>query len=232
MKKTALITGSSGLIGTELCREFIFQGHRVLGLDRRENPAFVHDDFTFLACDLSDEKSIRAALSKVESVHTVINNAALTDLTAKKFSQLTLEDWSAGIAVNLTSVFLIAQALMPKLAREKGSIINISSSRHLMSEANTEVYSATKGALVSLTHAMAITQAHQVRVNCISPGWIAAPDDEKLGPKDHDQHPAGRVGKPSDVAKLAFFLASDDAGFITGQDFVVDGGMTRKMIYT
>jgi hypothetical protein len=100
-----------------------------------------------------------------------------------------------------------------------------------MSESDTVIYSASKGGILSLTHSLAVTFGKNVRVNCISPGWIAGPD-EKLKKKDHDQHPAGRIGRPEDVAELAYFLSSDAAGFITGADLIIDGGMTRKMIYS
>lgn len=230
MIKTVLITGSSGLIGTQLCREFIENKYRVFGVDQEDSGNIRHDAFTFLKCNLGDPKAITSLAEEVKELHVLINNAARTDLTFKNFSELTLEEWNEGLKVNLTSIFLLSQMFMPLLRKSKGSIINIASTRHIQSEENTELYSATKGAIVSLTHAMAMTQKHSVRVNSISPGWIANTND-KLRPEDHLQHPAGRVGKPSDISRLALFLASEDAGFITAQDFVVDGGMTKKMIY-
>ena len=230
MNKTVLITGSSGLIGTQLCREFIENKFRVFGIDLKDSGNIRHDAYTFLTCDLSDPAAIASLTEHVKELHVLINNAARTDLTFKKFEDLTLEEWNEGLKVNLTSIFLLSKTFMSHLKKTKGAIINIASTRHIQSEENTELYSATKGGVFSLNHAMAMTQKHSVRVNCISPGWIASPD-EKLKPEDHDQHPVGRVGRPSDISKLAGFLASDDASFITGQDFVVDGGMTRKMIY-
>ena len=230
MKKSALITGSSGLIGSELCRKFLTEGFEVYGVDLKPPSNLNHNRFTFLKGDLAKETDIKRISSKLRSLHVLINTAARTDLTFLKFSEMTLKHWNEGIAVNLTSFFLFSKYLMPHLRESKGSIINISSTRHLMSEANTEIYSASKGGIVSLTHAMAVTQKHFVRVNCISPGWIADPD-EKLKAKDHEQHLTGRVGRPSDIANLAFFLASEEASFITGQNFYVDGGMTKKMIY-
>jgi NAD(P)-dependent dehydrogenase (short-subunit alcohol dehydrogenase family) len=231
MKKSAVITGSSGLIGTELCREFLSQGYTVYAVDKKPNPELKHDDLIFLKADISKESDIRRVTSSVKSLDVLINNAARTDLTFKPFSKITLKNWNDGLSVNITSFFLFSKLLMPKLKQSKGSIINISSTRHLMSEENTEIYSASKGAIVSLTHAMAVTQRHFVRVNSISPGWIADPG-EKLKKEDHAQHLVGRVGRPSDISKIALFLASDDAAFITGQDFIVDGGMTKKMIYS
>lgn len=230
MKKIALITGSSGLIGSELVRDFLLHEYEVYGVDKKPNPNLKHESYTFLKCDLAKEADIKKVVSKIKRLDVLINNAARTDLTFKKFESMSLKDWNDGLSVNLTSYFLLSKNLMPLLRESRGSIINISSIRHLMSEENTEIYSASKGAIVSLTHAMAVTQSHFVRVNSISPGWIADPD-EKLKLKDHKQHLSGRVGKPSDISKLALYLSSEDAAFITGQDFIIDGGMTKKMIY-
>jgi NAD(P)-dependent dehydrogenase (short-subunit alcohol dehydrogenase family) len=230
MKRAALITGSSGLIGSEMVREFLKQEYKVYGVDLKPDPDLKDPDYQFVKCDISKDSEIRKTCSRIKSLHVLINNAARTDLTFKKFSDMTLKNWNDGIAVNLTSFFLFSKYLMPLLRDSKGSIINISSTRHLMSEENTEIYSASKGGIVALTHAMAVTQQHFVRVNCISPGWIADPD-EKRKSIDHKQHLVGRVGKPSDIARMASYLASEDASFITGQDFYIDGGMTKKMIY-
>ena len=231
MMKTVVITGSSGLIGTSLCKEFSSQGYQVLGIDQKPNKDLKEDaNYKFLKCDLSSSQELQEISKKILEVHVLINNAARTDLTFKKFSDVSLEEWNAGLTVNLTSYFYLSQLLMPKLRSVKGSIINMSSTRHLQSEENTEIYSASKGAIASLTHAMAVTQRHFVRVNSISPGWVAPPSED-LKNKDHEQHLSGRVGRPEDIAKLALFLSSEDAGFITGQDFIIDGGMTKKMIY-
>ncbi|HSV26450.1 MAG TPA: SDR family oxidoreductase, partial [Sedimentisphaerales bacterium] len=132
--------------------------------------------------------------------------------------------------VNLTGPFLTSKHAAPHIARNKGGIVNIASTRALMSEANTEAYSASKAGLVGLTHALAVSLGPDVRVNCISPGWIDTADS-RLSDADHAQHPAGRAGRPEDIAEMTLYLCSAAAGFITGQNFVVDGGMTKKMIY-
>ena len=231
MKKTALITGSSGLIGTELCLKFLSKGYRVFGLDLKPNKKIEHDQFQFLKCDLSNEDSIIEAVSQLDTLNVLINNAAATDLTFLKFDDVTLEEWNKGIAINLTSVFLLAKYTHPFLKKTKGSIINISSSRHLMSEPDTVIYSASKGGINSLTHSLAVTLGKDgIRVNAISPGWIDRPE-AKHTEKDNSQHPVGRVGVPEDIAQMALFLSSEAAGFITGQDHIIDGGMTKKMIY-
>ncbi|MGE0082079.1 MAG: SDR family oxidoreductase, partial [Thiohalomonadaceae bacterium] len=154
-------------------------------------------------------------------------------------TDLAVEQWQRIIGVTLTGAFLCARAAAPLLRRPSGCIINIASTRALMSEPHTEAYAASKGGLVALTHALAVSLGPEVRVNCISPGWIDVSAWKKsrvreqavLRPQDHAQHPAGRVGRPEDLATMALFLAGDGAGFVTGQNFVVDGGMTRKMIY-
>lgn len=232
MKKTFVITGASGLIGTELCREFLQSGHTVYGFDikKMKSNEFTHFDYHFVKCDLTKESQVKKNISKIRSVDVLINNAARTAMPRTPFEKITLKQWNDGIAIDLTSHFLMAKYALPQLKKSKGVILNVSSSRHLMSEAHTEIYSTSKGGIASMTHSMAISLSGLVRVNSISPGWIAAPDAH-LSKKDHEQHPVKRVGRPSDIAKMAAYLCSEDASFITGQDFVVDGGMTKKMIY-
>jgi NAD(P)-dependent dehydrogenase (short-subunit alcohol dehydrogenase family) len=231
MKKKVLITGASGLIGSELVREFIERGYEIYGFDLKPNPDLKHPDYTFFKCDLSKEAQVKAAFKKIKALDVLINNAAKSNPTSGDFQNLSLKQWEDSTAINLTSFFLMIRASLPLLKKSQGSIINMSSTRHMMSEAHTELYTLAKGGVDALTRALAISLAHQVRVNSISPGWIADPK-EKRKPQDHKQHPAGRVGRPADIASMALYLASAEAGFITGQDFVVDGGMTAKMIYT
>jgi hypothetical protein len=148
----------------------------------------------------------------------------------KPIGDLTLAEWSSVLGTNLTSTFLLVRGFESLLRAAHGAVVTIASTRARMSEPNTESYSASKGGLVALTHALAISLGPDVRVNCISPGWIFT-----KGPKptteEHEFHPAGRVGTVEDIAALAAFLVGPDSGFITGAEFVVDGGVTRKMIY-
>ena len=134
------------------------------------------------------------------------------------------------LTTNLTSTFLLVRAAETLLRAAKGAVVTIASSRAHMSEPNTESYSASKGGLVALTHALAISLGPDVRVNCISPGWILTKGPEPTA-AEHAFHPAGRVGQTNDIAGLAAFLVGPDSGFITGAEFIVDGGVTRKMIY-
>jgi NAD(P)-dependent dehydrogenase (short-subunit alcohol dehydrogenase family) len=134
------------------------------------------------------------------------------------------------IATNLTATFLLVRAAEPLLRAARGSVVTIASTRAHMSEPDTESYAASKGGLLALTHALAVSLGPEVRANVVSPGWIDV-RGEALRPEDHAQHPAGRVGRTEDVAAMVAWLVGPESGFVTGAEFVVDGGMTRKMIY-
>lgn len=246
VKKTAVITGGAQGIGRCLVQEFLKEEYNVAAADADreagEELEKVHpkEVFYFSECDVSDELSVKqfidAVLKKFHGIDVLINNAGIA--VFKPFHQLSLKEWNH-MGVNLTGQFLFAKYAEEALRKRKGRIINIASTRALMSEAGTEAYSASKGGVVGLTHALAISLGPDILVNCISPGWIEVSDWKKKrdlktplhSTEDRLQHPAGRVGAPYDIAKMALFLASQDAGFITGQNFVVDGGMTKKMIY-
>src|SRR5436853_465770 len=160
----------------------------------------------------------------------VVSNAGIGAFAP--MPKTTLESWNRVLATNLTATFLLAKAAAADLKGARGAIVTIASTRAHMSESGTLAYSASKGGLVALTHALAMTLAPDVRVNCVSPGWIDSGKHGPLRPSDHAQHPVGRVGRPEDVAAAVAYLLSDAAGFVTGAELIVDGGMTRKMIYT
>lgn len=194
-----------------------------------------------MLCNVAEEeevkKSIEQTIKKYNRLDALVNNAGFS--RNKPIEELSLAEWNLVLSTNLTGAFLMAKYGAPHLRKAQGSIINIASTRAYMSEPNTEAYAASKGGILALTHALAISLGPEVRVNSISPGWIDVSDIKKasqrnpehLSEADHRQHPAGRVGKPEDIAEMVQFLLSDKASFITGQDFIVDGGMTRKMIY-
>ena len=173
---------------------------------------------------------VRQLLRRCGRLDALVNNAGIADPATGPVEKLSLREWNRRIGANLTGMFLMAKDAAPHLRRSRGAIVNIASTRALQSEPDTEAYVASKGGVVALTHALALSLGAEVRVNCVSPGWINT-RDAKLSRADHSQHPVGRVGRPEDVAELVAFLLSDAAGFATGQNYVLDGGMTRKMIY-
>ena len=226
--RTAIVTGAAGLIGRGLVAGLADAGWRVAALDL-DAPDLGDER---VACDVSDEGSVREAFAALEGfldggLGLLVNNAGIAGPENGPVEQLALEDWNRVIGTNLTGAFLMTRAAVPALRRGRGSIVNMASTRAFMSEPETEAYAATKGGLVALTHALAVSLGPEVRVNAVAPGWISGEDD--LRPVDHAQHPAGRVGRAADVADTVLWLAG--AGFVTGQTVAVDGGMTRKMIY-
>jgi NAD(P)-dependent dehydrogenase (short-subunit alcohol dehydrogenase family) len=183
-------------------------------------------------CDVGEEASVSSLVDSIaateQRLDALICNAGF--MIRKPIADLSLADWSSVLTTNLTSTFLLVRGLEALLRAAKGAVVTIASTRARMSEPNTESYSASKGGLVALTHALAISLGPDIRVNCISPGWILTEGPDPT-PEEHAFHPAGRVGRPGDIASLAAFLVGSDSSFITGAEFVVDGGVTRKMIY-
>lgn len=227
-QKTALVTGAARGIGAGIARLLAQRGYEVAiaDLEKPENGNF------FVRTDVSREPSVRACVRAVVRelgrLDALINNAGIAEPDNGPVEKLALAEWNRRIGTNLTGMFLMTKHCVPHLRAARGAIVNIASTRALQSEPDTEAYAASKGGVVALTHALAMSLGPKIRVNCISPGWIA---HGKLRRKDHDQHPAGRAGRDADIAELAAYLLSDAAGFITGQNFIADGGMTRKMIY-
>ena len=231
-----LITGGARGIGHAICELFSSQGHKVYSFDIIEPPKSLKD-VTYLKCDLCKEAEISESLLKINEkrLDILINNAAYVKF--QPIQDLSIETFDKALATNLRAPFILTKMALPLFQASndlgrKPCIINIASTRALMSEPNNEAYSATKGGIVALTHALANSLGLKIRVNCISPGWIEVVDYEGLKENDHKQHPVGRVGMGKDIAEMCMFLSDEEkSGFITGQNFVVDGGMTKKMIY-
>jgi NAD(P)-dependent dehydrogenase (short-subunit alcohol dehydrogenase family) len=186
----------------------------------------------FAATDVSDEAAVGRLVDDIAAregrLDGLVCNAGF--MIRKPIAHLSLAEFNSVLATNLTSTFLLARAAETLLRAAHGSVITIASTRAHMSEPDTESYAASKGGLVALTRALAISLGPEVRVNCVSPGWIDT-HGEAMRPEDHAQHPAGRVGRVEDIAAMVAFLLGPESGFVTGAEFVVDGGMTRKMIY-
>ena len=227
----ALVTGGAHGIGAAIAARLARDGWRVVVADTDPHgvaPAGAR----YAVCDVADEPAVGALIAEVTAregrLDALVCNAGIN--IRKPIAWLTLAEWSRVIGTNLTSTYLLTRAAEAILRAAKGSVVTIASTRAHMSEADTEAYAASKGGLVALTHALSISLAADVRVNCISPGWIITKGDPPR-PEDHAFHPAGRVGTPEDIAALVAFLVGPESGFITGAEFVVDGGVTRKMIY-
>lgn len=244
--KRAIVTGGGQGIGLCIAKMFLDAGANVLIAEQRKELKTKAQDFLnagerllFTVTDVSKEAQVAAAVDKALArfgrIDYVIHNAAIA--ANEPIDALTYAQWQTVINTNLSGAFLLAKHCKTQLLKNEGAMVNIASTRALMSEANTEAYSASKGGLVALTHALAISLGPKARVNCISPGWIVTDEYQhgraktKLSKADHEQQPAGRVGKPEDIAEMVLYLCSQKAGFITGQNVVIDGGMTKKMIY-
>ena len=238
-RPVALVTGAANGIGRAISHHLLDADWCVAAFDLpktrlvQQLRGWARSSLT-IEGDIADEDTVndavRLTLDRFGRLDAVVANAGI--MIRRPIRRLALEDWRRVLDINLTSTFLLARAAHRPLRSSKGSIVTIASTRALMSEPNTESYSASKGGLLALTHALAISLGPDIRVNCVSPGWIATADYNKLRRKHHAQHPVGRVGKPQDVAEIvAFLLDRERAGFVTGGNFVVDGGMTRKMIF-
>lgn len=249
-KKTLVVTGAGAGIGRATLMHFFGLGWRVAGLDTdaealSELAAALPEEQTLLiTCDVGKEVAVKAAFAQIakwlgdDPLTALVNNAGISDPYCGPLEDLALADWQRWIDASLTAAFLCSRAAVPLLRRQDGaSIVNISSTRALTSEPETFAYAAAKGGLDALTHSMAVSLGPAIRVNAIRPGWIetgpwqkaADREEPKHTKRDREQHPAGRVGRPEDIAEAAHWLIC--AGFVTGQAINVDGGMTAKMIY-
>ncbi len=224
-----LISGGAQGIGAGIAAQLLKDRHRVVVADK-VRPA--ETKARAVICDVSDPAQVASLITGIEQLEErldgIVCNAGF--MIRKPLEALTPEEWNSVLATNLTSAFLLVRAGAKMLRAAKGAVVTIASTRAHMSEPGTESYAASKGGLLALTHALAISLGPDVRVNCISPGWIDT-GHYPISEEDHAQHPAGRVGKTQDIAELTAFLLGPKAGFVTGTEFIADGGMTRKMIY-
>jgi NAD(P)-dependent dehydrogenase (short-subunit alcohol dehydrogenase family) len=236
--RTALATGAARGIGRAIVTRLLADGWTVAANDA-DGEALEAAGFgpagRVLAVpgDIADETAVQrvvaATLERFGRLDGVVSNAGI--MVRKPVTELSLAEWRRVLDTNLTAAFLLAKHAAAPLRTAKGAIVTVASTRARMSEPDTESYSASKGGLVALTHALALSLGPDVRVNCVSPGWIHT-HGEPLSGEDHAQHPAGRVGEPADVSELvAYLLDRERSGFVTGAEIVIDGGMTRKMIY-
>ena len=238
-KPVALVTGGANGIGRAIAHHLLANGWRVGIIDKPDSGlkrAFPPRtrNVVLVEGDVCEQETVSGAIKMLVKsfgrLDAVVSNAGI--MIRNPLRRLTLAEWQRVIDTNLTAAFLLARAAERFLRKARGAIVLIASTRALMSEPNTEAYAASKGGLVALSHALAISLGPDVRVNCVSPGWIATKNYSALRRKDHAQHPAGRVGKPQDIAEIvAWLVDAKRSGFVTGANFVVDGGMTRKMIY-
>jgi NAD(P)-dependent dehydrogenase (short-subunit alcohol dehydrogenase family) len=230
-QRVALVTGGAKGIGRAVAARLARDGFAVVIADREA--ARPDHQARCVVADIGDEASVTALARGIREregrLDALVSNAGF--MIRKPIRDLTLAEWNAVLATNLTATFLLVRATEDLLRAARGSVVTIASTRARQSEPDTESYSASKGGLVALTHALAVSLGPEVRVNCVSPGWIHT-KGEALREDDHAQHPAGRVGAPEDIAALVAWLVGPESGFVTGAEFVSDGGMTRKMIYT
>ena len=220
--KVVVVTGGANGIGKCMAQEFEKQGAEVIVIDKAPGSHFVGD----LADKATMERFAAEVIEKHGHIDVLINNALPM---MKGIDSCSYEEFAYALAVGVTAPFYLSKLFAPHFA-PGGSILNISSSRDRMSQPQTESYTAAKGGIASLTHALAVSLAGKVRVNSISPGWIDTAYTVYEGP-DAAQQLVGRVGNPQDIAQMALFLCSDKAGFITGENICIDGGMTKLMIY-
>lgn len=241
-KKRIFVTGGAGGIGKAIVKAFCDAGWRVAFCDRDEaagQQAARETGATFHPVDVGNKEALEACVQQLlkewGDLDVVINNAGISEIAP--ITATSVDDFDQILSVNLRPAFITSRLLA--IHRQSlgapnryGRIINISSTRYLMSEPGSEGYAASKGGIYALTHALAVSLADwQITVNSIAPGWIQNKDYELLRPEDHAQHPSRRVGKPEDVARMCLFLCREENDFINGENITIDGGMTKKMVY-
>jgi NAD(P)-dependent dehydrogenase (short-subunit alcohol dehydrogenase family) len=239
--KVVVVTGAGNGIGKAVALQYAAAGAKVAAVDLNKSAVEqtvqeMEGEGLALQADMRLHKEItnfmKQAYEHFGKIDILINNAGVSAF--KNMFELAVEEWDSIINTNLRGTFLASReaASYMKHGGKGGAIVNIASTRASMSEPDTEAYAATKGGITALTHALSVSlQNDYITVNCISPGWIETEDYNALRPVDHDQHPSKRVGTPSDIARACLFLTTAENNFINGENLVIDGGMTRKMIY-
>jgi NAD(P)-dependent dehydrogenase (short-subunit alcohol dehydrogenase family) len=242
--KVVIVTGGASGIGKSIATAFAAEKAIVVIADMNESVGHhtsrelwnLGYESTFTPCDVRNVQEVKELMEKTEHqygmIHVLINNAGVSRWESP--FTLSEEQWDDVINTNLKSVFFASReaAIIMKKKKVHGSIINLSSTRAFMSERNSEAYAATKGGIISLTHALAASLSNDnITVNSISPGWIETGDYQSLRKIDHEQHFSARVGFPEDIARACLYLADERNNFVNGTNLVIDGGMTRKMIY-
>lgn len=241
--KVVIVTGAGRGIGKCIAMTYASHGAKVaiaekdssLGEGTLKSIRESGGEAIFCPTDVTKPGDIQQLVKKADEAYQgidiLINNVGIS--IPKSPYELTIEEWDLVLNTNLRSIFLCSREAAKVMRRRgRGAIVNIASTRAFMSEPNTEAYAASKGGIIALTHALAVSLGpDHIQVNAISPGWIETGDYSQLREIDHLQHPAGRVGKPEDIARACLYLTDEESDFITGANIVIDGGMTRKMIY-
>ena len=240
--KRVFITGGAEGIGKAIVEAFCLSGDQVAFCDINETAGQETAKATgsiFHKVDVSDkdalESCIQRILSEWNDIDIIINNVGISQFSS--ITETSVEDFDKILSINLRPVFITSRLLAIHRKEQSspnpyGRIINICSTRYLMSESGSEGYAASKGGIYSLTHALALSLSEwNITVNSIAPGWIQTHDYDQLQPEDHSQHPSRRVGKPEDIARMCLFLCEENNDFINGENITIDGGMTKKMIY-
>ena len=239
--KRVFVTGGSQGIGLCLVETFVNAGAKVAFCDicEPDSSFLLTENSSFFKADVTDENALTGIMEQLFTdwgdIDILINNVGIGEFAP--LTETSVEQFDRIIATNLRPAFITSRLLAlhrskMEVSSSYGRIINIASTRYLMSEPGSEGYAASKGGIVSLTHALALSLSElHITVNCISPGWIQTKNYDSLTEADHDQHPSGRVGRPEDIARACLFLCDPENNFVNGQNMVIDGGMTKKMIY-
>lgn len=240
--RRVFVTGGADGIGKAIVKAFRSAGHRVAFCDCNEaagKETALQTGTSFFFVDVSEKEALENCMQQIfeewGDIDIIINNAGISRFAP--ITESSVEDFDRILCVNLRPAFITSRQLaLHRQSQESpnpyGRIVNITSTRYLMSEPGSEGYAASKGGIYSLTHALALSLAQwHITVNSVAPGWIQTHDYEQLRAEDHAQHPSGRVGKPEDIARICLFLCQDENDFINGENITIDGGMTKKMIY-